>query len=191
MSVSGSILSASYYDKHQPRRPFPIITYQFLGFSFQPHHPLQHRLPKLLIDRHQPHRPLPLKNLIHLLRLQNQRREDARALRCRHVCADDVPASRRLVEAVARVLDRHRVVVHFVEHGAGEHVHGDEGAVVGVRWRGRRGGEADFEPENAFVGGVAEFVFVEDFKGGWGGAGGESVLVEELVFGAGGSCLMS
>jgi len=66
-------------------------------------------------------------------------------------------------------------------------VHGDEGAVVGVRWRGRRGGEADFEPENAFVGGVAEFVFVEDFKGGWGGAGGESVLVEELVFGAGGS----
>jgi len=51
-------------------------------------------------------------------------------------------------------------------------VHGYGGAVVGV-WRstGSRW-EGDFEAEDRFVGGVGEFVFVDDRAVGVGGAGG-------------------
>ena len=49
-------------------------------------------------------------------------------------------------------------------------MHGYGGAVVGV-WRstGSRW-EGDFEAEDRFVGGVGEFVFVDDFEDGEGGA---------------------
>lgn len=49
-------------------------------------------------------------------------------------------------------------------------MHGYGGAVVRV-WRstGSRW-EGDFETEDRFVGGVGEFVFVDDFEDGEGGA---------------------
>lgn len=43
--------------------------------------------------------------------------------------------------------------------------------MVGVRGRLGAGWEGDFEAEDAFVGGVGEFIFVEDVERGEWGAG--------------------
>jgi len=75
-----------------------------------------------------------------------------------------VSAPGRLLKALSSHLNRHRVVVHFVQDGAGEYVYDDKGAMVGMRRDGCAGREGNFQRENAFVGGVEEFVLVEDFE---------------------------
>jgi len=66
----------------------------------------------------------------------------------------------RFEEALAGLQHRHRLVVHLVEDGAGEDVHGDGGAVVGVRRGAGAGWEGDFEADDGFGGGIGEFVLV-------------------------------
>lgn len=116
-------------------------------------------------------RALLLNNGIQPLRLQNKGRDEARPLRLGRIRTDPMSAPGRLVEAVPSLLDRHRVVVHLVQEGAGEHVHGDEGAVVRVRRTGCPGAKGDFHAQNALVGRVEELVFVEELEGGEGTAG--------------------
>lgn len=81
-----------------------------------------------------------------------------------------MPAAGRLEEALAGLQDGHRLVVHFVQNGAGQDVHGYGGAVVRVRRRAGSWWESDFKAEDCFVGRVGEFVFVDDFEDGEGGA---------------------
>lgn len=56
----------------------------------------------------------------------------------------------------------HGLIVHLVEHRAAKHRHSDRGAMMRVRRRGGAGREGDFQADDAFVGGVAEGVFVDD-----------------------------
>jgi len=79
-----------------------------------------------------------------------------------------MPAPGRFVKALTGPLDCHRLVVHLVQNGPREDVHGDTGAAVRVRWRAGSGWEGDFETEDRLVGRVEEFVFVDEFEDGEG-----------------------
>lgn len=126
-------------------------------------HLLHHNLEVFLINHNKSERAMLFNDGINLLRLQHHRGENARLFRLGGIIADPVPAAWSLIEALASSQHLHRLVVHLVENGAGEHVHGDRGAVVGVRWRAGSGRESDFEADDAFVGGVEEFVLVYQF----------------------------
>ena len=56
-----------------------------------------------------------------------------------------MPTPRRLVETLPSSLDRHRLVVHFVQNAPRQDVHGDAGAAVRVRRRAGSRREGDFE----------------------------------------------
>jgi hypothetical protein len=108
-------------------------------------HPLHNSLPIFLINVHKPKRPGGLQRSLHNLRLQHHRSKETRLLRQRGVIADPMPAPRRLEEALASLLDGHRLVVHFVQDSAREDVDGYGGAVMSVRRRAGSRWEGDFE----------------------------------------------
>ena len=118
----------------------------------------------LLINQRKPKSALRLNERLRLRRLHHQRSKQTRLLGLRSIVADPVPAAGSFEEAISGFQHSHGLVVHFVEDGAGEDVHGYGSAVVGVRWRAGAGREGDFEADDAFVGGVGELVIVNELK---------------------------
>jgi hypothetical protein len=143
-------------------------------------HPLHDSLPIFFINVHKPKRPGGLQRSLHNLRLQHHGGKKTRLLRQRGIIADPMPATGRLEEALTSLLDGHRLVVHFVQDGAGEDVDGYGGAVMSVRRRAGSWREGDFQAQDCFVGCVEEFVFVDDFEDGEGGALGRGGLCQGL-----------
>jgi hypothetical protein len=92
--------------------------------------------------------------------LHNHGGEKARLLRLRGIVTDPMPATRSFKKALTGFQNGHRLVVHLVQNSTGKHVHRHRSAGVDVWWRTGSWCEGDFEAEDAFVGGVGEFVLV-------------------------------
>ena len=134
------------------------------------HRLLHYSLRILFINQRKSKSALSLNKRLRFLRLHHQRSKKTRLLRQRDIITNPMPTAGRLEEALAGLQDGHRLVVHFVQNGAGQDVHGYGGAVVRVRRRAGSWWESDFKAEDCFVGRVGEFVFVDDFEDGEGGA---------------------